>query len=75
MKKDRLSCLLRSLRNQPPRTRERFLERRVSVIMRRAAEEAFGYLSAEFAGLRIKVATPPKTPYSVTYDLIITEEL
>lgn len=62
MKKDRLSCLLRSLRNQRPKTRERFLAHMLREELR-ASEPAKPFVLRDYIR-----RPPPSDPLIVRFD-------
>ncbi len=70
MKKDRISCLRRSIRNQPPRTKDRFIKLMVGLAMQDAANSAWGYRKAFIDGLDCRVGHSPPSIYSTHYDFL-----
>ena len=66
MKKDRISCKLRSLRNQKPRTRDRFLDRTALLLKMRC-------LNVDW-GIPVTGSRPPDRIFSKAYDIIIIDE-
>lgn len=69
MKKDRISCKLRSLRNQKPRTRERFLDRTALLLKARLLRVSWHGCIDGVAFVR-----SPEPIFSTTYDYILVEE-